>query len=135
MENREEVKDDMTLLEKIAKVERVYRGTKFDSKVDQLLEFYHKGSYKAVEATLAEFPDEVKLLEVLVEKLKDKSVYQTLKKIIENKPISHIQKLKGMFSLGTHVAIEIEQGNKEYKLLLPLIYEKIGNLVYMLREA
>jgi hypothetical protein len=123
----------VSILERIAQIEKNFRGTKFDALVDQLLEFYQKNSYKAMEETIKQFPTEEKMLAQLVEKLKNKSVYVTLKKIIENKEMTDEQRLKGVSSLITHVAIEIEQGNKEYKMLLPMLYEKVGTLVYKLR--
>jgi len=123
----------VSLLERIAQIERSFRGTKYDPLVDQLLEFYQKNSFKGVEECLKQFPTEEKMLEQLVEKLRNKSVYVTLKRIMENKEMLDEQKLKGVSSLLTHIAIELEHGNKEYKMLLPMVYEKVGALVYKLR--
>jgi hypothetical protein len=74
-------------------------------------------------------PTSEQLLVRLVDKLKDKPVYKTLKLIAESRVDSDEVRLKGLFSLGTHTMIEIEQGGKEYRALLPLIYEKIGEVV------
>jgi hypothetical protein len=62
----------------------------------------------------------------LTEKLQGKPVYRTLKQISEKRLKEGDKFLKGLFSLGTHTIIEMEKGNKEYKLLLDFIYEKIG---------
>ncbi len=69
------------------------------------------------------------LLATLVESLKGKSVYKTLKALSEGKVEDDAVALKGLFSLGTHVAIEVEHGRKEYRTLLPSIVEKIEQLI------
>jgi len=70
------------------------------------------------------------LLKRLMKKLKNKSVYRTLKKIEEGKIQNGPQFLKGLGSLLAHVAIEVEQGHKEYSILYPVIYEKLGEILY-----
>ena len=70
------------------------------------------------------------MLETLVDKLKKKSVYKTLQKIAEGTVQGPEEELKGWFSLGTHVMIEVERGNTEYGLLLGKVYEKIGELLF-----
>ena len=69
------------------------------------------------------------LMARLIIKLKDKSVYKTLKALSEGKVENTPTALKGLFSLGTHIAIELEQGNKEFGMLLPPLYNKIGKLI------
>jgi len=82
------------------------------------------------EEILDSLPTEEQLLKELVSKIKDKPVYKTLKKILTHEDVDKHIALKGLFSLGTHVAIECEQGSKEYGLLLPFIHEKIGSIVF-----
>jgi hypothetical protein len=69
------------------------------------------------------------LLATLVESLKGKSVYKTLKALSEGKVEDSAVALKGLFSLGTHVAIEVEHGRKEYRTLLPFVVEKINHIL------
>jgi len=72
---------------------------------------------------------EEELLDALIEKLKDKPVYKTLKKIAKGKIGSVYEELKGWFSLGTHVAIELEHGHVEYLLILDMVHRKLSGLV------
>jgi len=92
---------------------------------------------KLCEEELDKLPNSAKLLEQLVEKLgpqkgrpKGKSVYKTLKLIQEGKMDDNLVTAKGISSLLTHVFIEIEQGNSEYKLLVPKIIEKLNEVIY-----
>jgi len=87
------------------------------------------GARTKLESLLITLPTKENMLKELVEKLKGKPVYSTLKKIMEGKANNSHTTLKGLFSLGTHVAIECEQGNDQYRILLPFIFEKIGNIL------
>lgn len=78
---------------------------------------------------LASLPSEKHLMTELIEKLQGKSVHKTLMKIVKKVNISSIEEVKGWSSLMTHAAIEVEQGNIEYRMLLPRLYEKIGSLL------
>ncbi len=54
-----------------------------------------------------------------------------MRKIVEGKVTKDDPAyLKGLFSLGTHTMIEIEQGNSEYRCVLPTILEKISDIIY-----
>lgn len=61
-------------------------------------------------------------------KLKKKPIYKVLKKIMRGTATEE-ESLKSLFSLGTHLMIELEQGNKKYLSLLNLVYKKIGLLL------
>jgi len=74
--------------------------------------------------------DKEQLLQQLVEKLKGKSVYKTLIQITRDENVPRTRALKGLFSLGTHLVIEIEQGGKQYECLLEDIYNRLGQLIY-----
>jgi hypothetical protein len=78
---------------------------------------------------LDSLPTEKQLLDTLVEKLKGKSVHKTLVKIARNECKSKFDLLKGLHSLSTHVIIEAEQGRREYLLLLPQLYSRIGEVM------
>jgi len=71
-------------------------------------------------------------LENLVEKLKGKSVYENLKAISLGKCKDPIREVIGVSSLCTHALIELET-NKEYKILVANLYEKLGQLIYDLK--
>lgn len=114
--------------EKLYIIERYFRGTQYESLLNETLNYYKYGNWAKVEECLNKFPSESELFEKLVEKLHGKSVFSTLKEISENKT-NKIDEAKGISSLITHVLIEIRE-NKEYVMLLPILYEKLGNLIY-----
>jgi len=73
-----------------------------------------------------------KQLQTLVQKLKGKSVYVNLKQIAEGKCKDPVREVIGISSLLTHSLIEMQK-NKEYKLLVANLYEKLGSLIYNLK--
>ena len=79
---------------------------------------------------LDKLPSTGVLLERLVEKLKGKSVSKTLRKIQEGKTEDNLITAKGLSSLLTHIFIECEKGNTEYRILVPSIIEKLNEVVY-----
>jgi len=87
-----------------------------------------EGLTDAAEEVLKYLPDERVLLEELVNKLKDKPVYKALKRGLRENS-TDVKFVKALFSLGTHILIECEQGNTEYKMLLSTVYHKIGSLL------
>jgi len=91
--------------------------------------FSDNASEEQVSATLDRLPSKDVLLKDLMEKLKGKPVYESIKKILTSKKVDNVLELKGMFSLGTHIIIECEKGNKEYASLLPFILERLTDLV------
>lgn len=93
-------------------------------------EAFDDGRMDKVKSILSSFPSKEFLLNELTEKLKGKSVYKTLKKIAEGKENSRTLTMKGLFSLGTHVIIESEKGKLEYEMLLPMIYNRLGELLF-----
>jgi len=76
--------------------------------------------------------DKDHLMKTLLEKLKGKSVYKTLKRTLEGRCESKLEHVKGLSSLCTHIIIECQHGRNEYRVLLHDVYEKIGQL---LRES
>lgn len=118
------------LFERINEASKNFKHTKYADKVTEAYYLYSQRQYDKVEAILNELPDGLQLLSNLIEELKGKSVYKTLKKIIEKRTKSKWEELKGLFSLGTHTCIAIEKGQVENRILLTTIYERIGNLLY-----
>ena len=118
------------LFDKIAEVKKYYSGTKYDHLIPALEVCLKFSEYAEAEKVLNKFPTKAFLLDEMVEKLKGKSVYKSLKRISENKITNNSEMLKGLFSLGTHISIEVGKGNKEYSILYPLVYEKIGKILY-----
>jgi ArsR family metal-binding transcriptional regulator len=73
------------------------------------------------------------LFDELLENLKNKSVYSTLKNIMSGRKTDIIFQLKGLSSLLTHICIEIDHGNDEYKEVLFEVYGKIQELMKILK--
>ena len=90
-------------------------------------------AYESVEQRQAtaelDYLGEYLLVDLLVEKLKGKPVYNTLKRIRNGRAKNVYEELKGLFSLGVHVCIECERGNNEYQTLLEQVYRKIGGIL------
>jgi len=72
---------------------------------------------------------EQELLDELLNKIKSKSVYKTLKRIASGKTTDKWKCLKGLYSLSTHICIECERDDVKFKPLLNIIYSKIGELL------
>jgi len=115
---------------KLFEVERFFSGTKYEYLIKEAKDLYYKSDYDKLEKQLTKFPTRKDLLTALTETLKGKSVFDTLKRIVEGKIVNDYQALKGLSSLYTHACIECERGNKEYRLLLVDLYERIGELMY-----
>jgi hypothetical protein len=73
-----------------------------------------------------------KQLELLIEKLKGKSVYENLKNISLGKEKDSIREVVGISSLLTHALIEMKI-DKNYKMLVASLYERLGILIYNLK--
>ena len=85
-------------------------------------------SLKSIQETLKQLPSDKQLLSKLIEKLKGKSVYTTLKRVKTNS--GNIKEAKALSSLLTHALISVEQGEIEFKKLLPVLLSKINDKVY-----
>lgn len=119
-----------TLLERLSKAEQDFKGSKYEKRVRDAIDSYQVGSYAKVEELLNSLPTDNKLLEVLLRKLKGKPVHKTLKKLASGKVNNNYEAMKGLFSLGAHLSIELEQGNLEYKSLVKEVHSRIGKIVY-----
>jgi hypothetical protein len=127
----------MSLVETTLPLEdRLYRAKQYfgtsatyNKVIEQIETMFYQGEINEAEELLKTLPDDRLLMAKLIEELKTKSVYKTLEKIVLGKANVYEQ-LKGWMSLGTHAVIEIERGNKEYSMLIALIYEKIGVIMF-----
>jgi hypothetical protein len=116
--------DKDQLLNRIVIAEKYFIRDKFQTQVALARQKFITDSFKACEVIVNNFPTKETLLSELMEKLKGKSIFRTLKKLHENKDVGALIKLKGFSSLITHTIIEMEQGKTEYGLLLPMLLEK-----------
>ena len=120
------------LLSSLVLAEKYFVRDKFRTQVALARRKFSAGSYRACEDIVRLLPTTDSLMHELMEKLKGKSIFRTLKKIHENTDVGPLVKLKGFSSLITHTIIEMEQGKTEYGLLLPLLLEKEQELLYEL---
>ena len=111
----------------VYQAEKFFKGSKYNDIVEMAKLCLDCGKLEECKKALSKLPTKEQLLSKLVESLSGKSVYRSLKSINEGKSE---YSLKAISSLCTHVAIEIERGNVEYKCLLPNIMEKINAEVY-----
>ena len=112
----------------ILELNRRYAGTTHMDLVEKAAAAYLLDDYKALDKIIAKLPNDLALFETLVNKLKGKSVYTNLRKLLEKKEISVEQELISTASLIVHTGIEIKE-NKEYKCLLPDLYKKLGVII------
>ena len=122
--------EKQVLLDRLSQAELDFRGSKYQKRVQEAVDCYQRGAYARVEEIISRLPSGVKLLESLTRKLKGKSVHKTLVKLSKGKTSSTYECLKGLFSLGTHISIELEQRNMEYLVLTKDVHSRIGKILY-----
>lgn len=122
--------DYKTLLHRVSMIERYFLDTEYDEKARRVVELFEQERHVEAEHLARELPSPIDLLGTLLEKLKEKSVYKTLKKISDNTVDSCETSMKGLFSLGTHICIEMEQGHPEYRMILEDVYNRIGAMLF-----
>ena len=121
---------DIKLQSRLEETEKYFTKDEFKDTVDLARTLYENGQYVLCERTLERLPSKERLLRDLVGKLEGKSVYRSLEKIIEGKVENDITTVKGLSSLLTHVAIEYEHGNTEFRMLIPNILEKLSEVIF-----
>ena len=122
--------DYMKLLDRVFAAEQYFIGGGYRAGVVRARKLFDRGGFKLCTEELDRLPSSGGLLEKLVKKLKGKSIGRTLKKIQEGKITDSLITAKGLSSLLTHIFIECEKGNTEYKILVPSIIEKLNEAVY-----
>jgi len=98
--------------------------------VDEAKINFMSGAYDLCKKSLDQLPTKKQMMEKMMNTIEGKSVHKTLSRIVENRTKNIFEELKGCFSLGTHLAIECEKGNTEYRLLINELYERIGGLIF-----
>ena len=108
----------------------MYFSTSYPVVVQNIKQAYRAGNIEKVIEGLKKLPTKDKLLGSLLEKLKGKPVHKTLIKFLKEEKLDREVELKGLFSLGTHIVIECQKGNKCYEVLLPYVYERLGTVLF-----
>jgi len=122
-------KSELKLWNRITEARKYFTRKEYAAIVERARELFERGVFDLCEKELEKLPSNADLLEKLISKLQDKRIYKTLRKIEEGK-VQTISMAKGLSSLLTHVIIEVEHGNHEYKILIPNIYEKLNEIIY-----
>ncbi len=117
------------LFSQLVRAEQYMLESQYRPHVYRARMLFEEGKFGESQKVLDSLPTEEQLLNSLVEKLEGKSVHKTLAKIAKNECKSKFELLKGLYSLSTHVIIEAEQGHREYLMLLPQLYTKIGEVM------
>ena len=121
---------DIDLADRIIFVRKYFCTPEFTDRRTDLAMAETIGNTDLIEEVLNSFPTKGQVVDSLIEKLKDKSVYKTLKKILDGSVTDRASCLKCLFSLGTHAAIEVEHGNCQYELVMVDVYDKISKLLF-----
>jgi hypothetical protein len=119
----------INLLNEIRTLEKHYLTSSYSKVAREAIDAFLAGNDTKAIAILELIPNQTKLFDTLVESLKGKSVYKTLRKISKGEIDNTYECLKGLYSLGTHIAIECEKGNSEYGCLFSVVNEKISKLL------
>ncbi len=120
----------LKLLNRLSEAEKHFTKKKYLGIVKLTAQLYEAGQFRLCEEQLDKLPTKAELLEQLVNKLKGKSVAKTLKLMQEGRTENSLTTAKGLSSLLTHIIIECENGNSEYKILIPNIIEKLNEIIY-----
>ena len=124
------------LMSRLLEVQKYFTAEKYSSIIEQASTFFNTGHFDACRKELDKLPSSAELLKRLVEKLKGKSIFRTLKKIQEGKiEINQMVLAKGLSSLLTHILIECMHGNTEYKILVPSVTEKLNEVTYNILQG
>lgn len=103
-----------------------FSGTRYDHVLSSADRLFESGDLEGCKNKLKELPTVKVLLEELVEKLKGKSVYRSIQKIVYGDKSDTLLEMKGISSLITHSVIECEKGNREYMLLIRELWDRLG---------
>lgn len=125
-------KRKLQVLDRLTKAEKYFTKEEYKNTIKMARSMFEHDHCASCEKELDKLPNRAELLEKLRAKLKNKHLCRTLRKIEEDKAENTLLVAKGLSSLLTHVIIECEQGNSEYKILIPNIVEKIDDVVYAL---
>lgn len=120
---------------RLLEAQQAYQGTKYDSIVIEASQLYASGKLSVCLEKLKELPSEAQLLHQLIEKLKGKSVYKTLKRLANGHGDGGVMEAVATTSLLTHALLEIKQGNWEYKKLAVSILERATDKIYGLNQV
>ena len=112
---------------RLLEVTRQFTGTNYQHLVEQASSAYIREEWKKLKGIFEKFPTEYTLLEALVQKLKGKSVYANMKKVLAGDKMTETNTKIALSSLLTHIYIE-QQKFPESKVLENVIWKKLEAL-------
>lgn len=112
---------------KLFEISKKFLNTKYEKQVKEAREAYLMDDFAKFDEITNKLPTEKELLENLVERLKGKSVYSNLKRVLSGKNVSVLEAKICLTSLLVHTYIE-QKVNPEYKLLESIIENKLNKL-------
>ena len=114
---------------KVLEIIQNFNGTKYNNYVDDVIRAYVYEDSAKLDECIAKFPTDFQLLESLVSKLKGKSVYTNLNKMLRNENENVVKEdcAIALSSLYTHLLIEMKT-NREYKVLKNDILTKLVDI-------
>jgi len=118
----------MTRSQQLYRATVVFDGSKYEPTVKKMVESFVGKDFKKFDSLYKTLPTDIELLDTILEKVKGKRVFSTLKKTVSESIEDRTEALIGLSSLLTHVAIECKT-NREFRALLPDIHEKVGALI------
>jgi hypothetical protein len=129
------------ILSRLIEAKIYFTSTKFQGFVDNAERLFNDGMIDECLIQLDNLPTLDHLSAAIIEKLRDKKhIYRTLLQICRGEKthegvkeaIDKTTVAKGLSSLLTHVLIECEHGNLEYRMLIPVIQESLNEAIYNL---
>ena len=122
---------NLKLLSRLTEAQINFKVSKYSGTVDEAEKAFNHGYAVECERLLESLPTVDMLMVELVKKLEGKRIHETIKKIV-NKDLkdSDILVAKGLSSLLTHAIIECEHGNLEFRMLVPVICERLNETLY-----
>ena len=118
----------MTRAQKLYEACRKFEGSSYESEIRELTNAYSCQHSSEFDRIYEKLPTDIQLLDTILEKVKSKKVFSTLKKTVLETVEDKTESLIGLSSLMTHVAIECKE-NREYRALLPDLHAKLGALI------
>ena len=118
----------MTRAQKLYEAKKVFEGSMHEFVVMELTNAYSVQDNVKFDTIYEKLPTHIEMLDNILEKVKSKKVFQTLKKTVAENIEDRTESLVGVSSLLTHIAIECKT-NREYRALLPDLHAKLGMLI------
>jgi len=124
------IKNLLPVVDRLEYAERYFSySPDYSKSVKEARRLFDDCAFSTCSKKLKKIPTVDQLMEQLVERLKGKSVYKTINRIIKEGKVDPIDRIKGLSSLLTHAMIEMHD-NPEYAAVAKVVLERLNSLVY-----